>query len=69
MEINIVLAMSKIYHKFDPILDKCTICGVLKKKEPYVGSGYNAMLKNKFTIFYSVDDGKTWSKEFINCKK
>ena len=38
----------KNYHKFDPILDKCTICGVLKKKEPYVGNGYNAMLKNKF---------------------
>ena len=58
----------KNYHKFDPILDKCTICGVLKKKEPYVGNGYNPMLKNKFTTFYSSDNGKTWTQDFINCK-
>ena len=58
----------KNYHKFDPLLDKCTICGVLKKKESYVGNGYNAMLKNKFTTFYSSDNGKTWTQDFINCK-
>ena len=53
-------------HKFD-LFDKCTKCGVIKKKIPFTGDGYNIKFKNKFTTLYSKDNGVTFQKEFINC--
>lgn len=60
--------MSKIYHKFN-VFDECEKCGVIREKRPYIGSGFNIKFQNKFDTFYSNDNGKTWIKEFINCKK
>lgn len=59
--------MKRINHKFN-IFDECEICGVIKEKRPYIGSGYNFKFINKFDTYYSSDNGNTWSKEFINCK-
>ena len=53
-------------HKFD-VFDVCEKCGVERKKIPYVGSGFNASVTNRFITHYS-QDGKTFSTEFINCK-
>ena len=56
----------KILHKYNIITDICEICGVHKRKIPYVGSGYNITLVNHFGYQYSID-GIHWQKEYINC--
>lgn len=60
--------MKRINHKFN-VFDECIICNVIRDKKPYVGDGYNPNLNKRFEVFYSADYGKTWQKEYINCKK
>ena len=59
--------VSRKNHKFD-VFDVCERCGVERKKVPYVSSGYNMSLVNRFTVLYSLD-GENFRKDFIDCKQ
>jgi len=57
----------RIYHKFDPITETCTVCGVIKRNVYLVGSGYNPNLKKMMGSEYSIN-GINFIKKYINCK-
>ena len=57
----------KYRHRFDPITNKCSLCGVTKRTIPFVGDGYNRTIYMRFKTEYS-SDGINFSNEFINCK-
>ena len=42
-------------HRFDPITNICTKCGVYRYRKPYVGDSYNLKLINRFENYYSID--------------
>jgi hypothetical protein len=59
----------QIRHRYNIFTDVCEVCGVIKKKVPYVGDSYNPTHINKYERLYSSDGGLTFNKEYINCIK
>lgn len=54
-------------HKFDfhsSEIDKCSICGIYRKKSYLI---YSGTLSKNIKYLYS-EDGINFQKEFINCK-
>lgn len=55
-------------HRYDIFTETCKRCGIMSRKVPYILDKYHLIGGVKFNREFSIDNGKTWTKEWIDCK-